>query len=36
MDIHEVPVAVREGTVPFGVDGETATTWYRITGVEAG
>jgi L-proline amide hydrolase len=32
MDIHEVPVAVREGTVPFSVDSETATTWYRITG----
>jgi L-proline amide hydrolase len=32
MDVHEAPVAVREGTVPFHLDGETAATWYRITG----
>jgi len=25
-------VEVREGTIPFGLDGEEAWTWYRVTG----
>jgi L-proline amide hydrolase len=32
MDADAAPVDVREGTVPFRVGGETASTWYRITG----
>jgi len=32
MDADAAPVDVREGTVPFRVDGETASTWYRVTG----
>jgi len=32
MDVHEAAVEVHEGTVPFRLNGETATTWYRSTG----